>query len=249
MTVKTPTQRSDTDGLTKNYRISIVALATALTLALAIGGATVIATDRIDSADRVIETTELEPGETTMVTITVENDEANDIAVIETPDSAGLTVESVEAKPGPKELAVQDNSNEIVAVWNDVDKLTLQYDVYVQDDAVIGAAYELDGELLLEGETVSVGGDSTVTVVDPADDGDTDEGPSETDDTTDDDATDESDDLTDDEPTTDAVESDDNVGDSDSAGNTEDDATPGFGIALSTLVLLGTVLMASNRRE
>ena len=81
----------------------------------------------ITSVERSAEATELEPGESTTVTVDLETDETTDPAVFETFDPAFADIEIVDTDPVSVVSEVNDDTDELVAIWEDTDDATLEY--------------------------------------------------------------------------------------------------------------------------
>jgi archaellum component FlaF (FlaF/FlaG flagellin family) len=112
---------------------------------------------------RSIDDTTLAPGESTTVTVEVDNSEAANVTVIEQFDPAFGTVEIVD-DDGADFSEVREANDELFATWGDREEATLTYEVTVADDAEAGATYNLTGYGEYNGSQVPVEGDSQITV-------------------------------------------------------------------------------------
>ena len=138
----------------------VILLAACCLVGLAAGG--VAATDL--SADRSLETTEADPGETVTVTTTIELDSDSEIDYIEefNPAFEDVSIESMTNNGESFVPLLSDTSEESVLIFtNEVDAgtVTIVFDVTLPDDASPGSTFSFDGE-------VSPGGDDDPTIVD-----------------------------------------------------------------------------------
>lgn len=138
-----------------------------LLLAIAVVAATafvgVAAGANVTTADRTIERTELEPGESTAVTVDVELDGTDDPAVYERFDPAFERVEVTGTEPDID--AVNDGNDEFVAIWEETDAATLEYEVTVPEDAENGDTFAISGEAESADGATTVAGDAEIDVV------------------------------------------------------------------------------------
>jgi len=136
--------------------VSAVAMTTAL------GGAA--AAQEITSAERTIESTELAPGETTEVTVTVEASGSGDIVVVENYSAPLGDIAVTGADPFPVTQSTRNNS-EAVAVWSGESSVSLTYEVTVPENASDGDTFTVNSTVSIDGgENANVTGPDTITV-------------------------------------------------------------------------------------
>jgi len=124
-----------------------------------VGGAAAAVTD----SDRTIESTELAPGESTQVTVTVTDDEGTGPFVLENFDPAFANVEVVEANPFPQQSGSNEDNTQLTAAWGSEDSETtfsITYEVTVPEDAADGDEFTISSD---DTSDVDLGTD-TITV-------------------------------------------------------------------------------------
>ena len=120
----------------------------------------------IADATREIENTNLEPGESTVVTVEVETDGRGAPAVYEEFDTDFAEVEVLDENPSSKIKAVTDDEEEMMALWEDTDSVTLEYELTVPSDAEDGDAFSVEGEADVRGDGMEIDGPAEITVGD-----------------------------------------------------------------------------------
>jgi hypothetical protein len=142
-----------------------------LLVACVIGGAMMTAGVMADSsADRSIDRTELAPGESTTVTVTVSFDEATDFEIDEQFDPAFADVSIVDADGASFSAA---ESGRVVARYGQLgddprSSATLVYEVQVPADAADGETFDISPGA----DSANQAGTDTITVVDDSENGD-----------------------------------------------------------------------------
>jgi PGF-CTERM protein len=114
---------------------------------------------------RSIDETTLAPGESTTVTVEVEQDESAEFTLIEQFDPAPESVEIVQA--GSSQFSgVNDANDELFATYGDRTQAVLRYEVTVAEDAEGGTTYDISGFGNYTGAQTqySIEGDSSLTV-------------------------------------------------------------------------------------
>lgn len=143
-----------------------------------VGGATA---DQHITADRTLDATQAQPGETVGVTVTASSD-SNDIGgLVDTFNNSFADVTLISATPSPGFQAISD-TDVIVAYSDLVDQMTVEYEVTIPADAQAGQVFNFDGfisgdgsevEYELENDTIEVveGGtpDFTLSDLQPGD--------------------------------------------------------------------------------
>ena len=152
------TARSDPTALRKTGALVLIVAVAASALS-----AGVAAGANVTDADRTIEGTELEPGESTTVTVEAALNEPGDPAIYEEFDPAFERVEI--ASTDPDIDAVNDGNGELVAIWEETDAAILEYEVTVPDDAETGDAFTITGEAEAADGTMVIEGDTEIDVV------------------------------------------------------------------------------------
>jgi hypothetical protein len=123
-------------------------------------GATTVTAGGSPIADRRLERSVVAPGEP--LTVTVETRSVNERAVLRERVPGEPTV--VEATPEPTDTTAANGI--LAAAWPaGTESPTLRYQVPIPEDASDGDEIEFQGELLVGGETVRVGGDTRAEVV------------------------------------------------------------------------------------
>jgi len=128
----------------------------------------------VESADRTLDSDEVENGSTVTVTTDVTFDaESDDVSIIENIDPAldDDNVEVTSISDGDTQDAYQESSGDLVAQWSDVDSVELTYELTVPEDAAVNTTYTITGEAEdreAEQDTVSIGTD-TITVIESED--------------------------------------------------------------------------------
>jgi len=113
-------------------------------------------------AERTIDQTEVEPGGSTEVTISVDLEEPVDQIVWNVgfePTFADVSPVDMDGADFP--LVDEEGG---LAAWADVDSIEFVYEVIVPDDAEHGDVFMFDGKVEHEAAGVSVGGDEKIEV-------------------------------------------------------------------------------------
>jgi len=116
-------------------------------------------------AERNIDDTELVPGESTTVTVDIELDESADPTLIEEFDSPFKNVDVTDANPPSTIQAPRDDNTGLVVAWQDQDSVSVGYEFTLPDDAQPGDVFTVTGDVTIEGEPITVSGDSQIEVV------------------------------------------------------------------------------------
>ena len=95
--------------------------------------------------DRSIDETELAPGESTTVTVTVTAAEESRMEVIEEFDPGFAEVVIQDTNPDPVIESVRDQNDGLAVFWEETDTATITYEVTVPEDADAGDTFELSG--------------------------------------------------------------------------------------------------------
>ncbi|MFP9060667.1 CARDB domain-containing protein [Natrialbaceae archaeon A-chndr2] len=125
--------------------------------------------------DRSIAKPELEPGESTNITVTAATEADSSVALLETVHSDVTDLEVTSAEPLPTIQAVKDDNEAVVAVWETATEVDLTYEVTVAESATPGSTVTIDGTLETEHGTMPVGGPMKITVIEPTADDDEDD--------------------------------------------------------------------------
>jgi len=156
-----------------NKRQVIVAVAI---VAVLVAGASISAAGYENSidADRSIDATELAPGETTTVEVTID---ANEPSAIEFADSFDPGFEDVTVIEDSDADLSSARSDEVIATWGLTDEATISYDVTVHNNATPGDQVQLNGTVTAdEDDETRITGDNTIDVIEgDGDDDDSDE--------------------------------------------------------------------------
>ncbi|MCU4751278.1 hypothetical protein OB919_04650 [Halobacteria archaeon AArc-curdl1] len=141
-------------------------------------GSTPVAGDTtitVVETNRSIESLELEPGDSTEVTVTVATQADSSVALLETIDTGVAELEVTQSDPLPTIQAVKDDNDAVVAVWETATMVELTYEMTVDESATPGTTVTIDGSLETEQGTIPVSEASTITVIEPTADDDEDE--------------------------------------------------------------------------
>ena len=147
-------------------------------LAVATANDTATETVRVtgDGAERSIADAELEPGETTTVSVEAVLGTETEFTLVESVgDGEDGVLDGEGGVPGGAEIElvdddgaaaaeVRDGGDELVATYADREAVTLVYEVTVPDDAADGGSYAVDGFLDVAGERFGTTGDDAVEV-------------------------------------------------------------------------------------
>lgn len=135
-----------------------------LVMIVSLGVVAGLAAGDITTGEQTIESQELSPGETTTVTVDVEQTTTGDPAVYQEFNSSFADIEIVTTDPSAAVVASTDSNDGVVAVWENTATATLQYEVTVPDNASDGEVYQLTGEVETENETTDITGDTQIVV-------------------------------------------------------------------------------------
>lgn len=124
----------------------------------------------IDTAERVIDSTEALPGDTVPVTASVSFDGTTSDARINDEIAPAVPADNIEIidDDGATISSYQESSGVITGSWGSVDSVTLVYEVTIPDDATTGTIYDFsngeaeDGDV---GEVSSFAGNQTIEIV------------------------------------------------------------------------------------
>lgn len=159
-----------------NFRHQSVVLFVSFLLMISIGAGTAllgapVAAESITEADRTIEDTELQAGETTTVTVSVSAESSGNITVIDEIAPAVDELTNVDFEPAPVIQNEREANDGTVAIWSETDSATIEYELTIPDDATVGETFEFDGTATLHAEEeeheVEIAGDQSIEVVDP----------------------------------------------------------------------------------
>lgn len=135
--------------------------------ALGVAG-TAIAQD-VNTADRTIEDTQLQPGEATEITVEIDIDGEAAPALTEDFSASFADVEIIEESPDAFVAGPDDDNQEVVVLWGEeASSLEVTYEVTVPEDAEPGDEFSIDGAVTVgedADEEASVTGDETIEVV------------------------------------------------------------------------------------
>ncbi|MFO8011727.1 MAG: hypothetical protein R6X20_00335, partial [Phycisphaerae bacterium] len=126
-------------------------------------------TSGIDSAERSIESSEANPGETVPVTTSVTFGASTSDARINDVIDPNVSAENIEVTDddGATISSYQESSGTITGSWGGVDSITLEYEVTIPEDASAGDTYDFSGEAE-DGDAddvSSITGNETIEVV------------------------------------------------------------------------------------
>ena len=131
-----------------------------------------VVADEAEAGERTIEKTELAPGETTAVTIEIEDSEEDSVGAIELLSPSPQAVEITDFDPtgGFRTTEQRDGETAVIFLFEDATSVTATYDVTVSDNATAGEtitfsneAYDLagDDEIVVAGEDDTGGGNGS----------------------------------------------------------------------------------------
>lgn len=138
--------------------VGVVVLITVSFLALGVLSGTASSTNH----DRNIERTELPPGESTNVTVTIDTGGETEPEVLEEFSPAFAEVVVRDVSPFPAVRTVRDDNSGLAVIWDDpdADAAAVTYEVAVPDDAADGATFEIAGGGTVDEIAVVAGGDT-----------------------------------------------------------------------------------------
>ncbi len=139
------------------------------------GASAITVAPDIATVERTLESTTLEPGASTTVTLEVDVDGVDDVALYETFDPAFAAIEHTDSEPTPTVSGVNADGSGLVAVWENTTSALLEYEVTVPDDATDGERITLTGVVDGTADSAPVG-TSEITVETADESGGSDDG-------------------------------------------------------------------------
>lgn len=100
----------------------------------------------ITTAERTVDRKTVAPGESVTVSTTVALSKTGDIALYEAFGEEVKPVDIVDDSP-PSAISTVRNSSELVAIWEETDSATIEYEITISSEATIGETVALDGVL------------------------------------------------------------------------------------------------------
>lgn len=117
----------------------------------------------INSVERTISETIVEPGSTTAVTVTAEFSEEVAPSIVEQIDPPASNMSFTEIVPNTDLTAIRE-TDEFVVIHENESEITVTYEVTVPNDAAEGAIFRLEGHLETAETELLIPGNTTIAV-------------------------------------------------------------------------------------